>query len=227
MPDAVHNQTPSLAVIDSRGLVVRQVSLHRAVANDPSEIRIESQMYDAAGRLIACRDPRLFALFAVDPTTPANATNIYSLSSTFAAAPHSEIVSREANRMIDHYSSTDLQTRENKRSFDSAEDVRAQELKRSDLLTQAETSLAEARQEMDLNRDCISMELLKKVSWLEAEAKAIPTLRGVDLMTPRRVSQTMELTGPLMWREVPGPQEGSSMFADGQFKTLISPTSPC
>jgi insecticidal toxin complex protein TccC len=82
MPDAVHSQTPSLAVIDSRGLVVRQVSLHRAVANDPSEIRIESQMYDAAGRLIACRDPRLFALFAVDPTTPANATNIYSLSST-------------------------------------------------------------------------------------------------------------------------------------------------
>jgi insecticidal toxin complex protein TccC len=82
MPDALHSQTPSLAVIDSRGLVVRQVSLHRAVANDPSEIRIESQMYDAAGRLIACRDPRLFALFAVDPTTPANATNIYSLSST-------------------------------------------------------------------------------------------------------------------------------------------------
>lgn len=36
------------------------------------------------------------------------------------------------------------------------------------------------------------MELLKKASWLEAETKAIPTLRGVDLMTPRRVSQTME-----------------------------------
>jgi len=82
MPDALHSQTPSLTVIDSRGAVVRHVSLYRTVANDPSEIRIESLVCDAAGRLIACRDPRLFALFAVDPTTPANATNIYSLSST-------------------------------------------------------------------------------------------------------------------------------------------------
>ena len=143
-------------------------------------------------------------------------------NSIIAAAPHSEIVSRAASRIVGSYSSTDHQTWESKRSFDSAEEVRAQELKRSNLLAQAETSLAEALQEMDLNRDCVSMELLENVSRLEAELKDIPTLLGGALITPRRVWRTMKLTGPLMWREALGTQEVSSMFPKGQFNTLVA-----
>lgn len=61
MKNTLHNATPNLAVIDPRGLVVRGVAYHRAVTGQLPEARVTSQVFDAAGRLVAQRDPRLLA----------------------------------------------------------------------------------------------------------------------------------------------------------------------
>lgn len=79
---SLHSHTPSLTVIDSRSLVVRQVSFHCAAVNGAIQTRTASLTHDVAGRVDASRDPRLFARLADDPTTPANVVNIHSLSST-------------------------------------------------------------------------------------------------------------------------------------------------
>jgi insecticidal toxin complex protein TccC len=67
---SVHLHTPQLAVIDGRGLPVRQIAYWRQDRSDP-EARPTLQQYDSAGRLVAQRDPRL---------TSANLTTIHSLS---------------------------------------------------------------------------------------------------------------------------------------------------
>ncbi|KAA0953645.1 hypothetical protein, partial [Pseudomonas sp. ANT_H12B] len=56
----VHQRTPSLGVIDGRGLPIRQVEYLRKVAGGPVETLITRQLYDVAGRLIEQWDPRLF-----------------------------------------------------------------------------------------------------------------------------------------------------------------------
>ena len=61
MKNTLHNATPNLAVIDPRALVVRGVAYHRAVTGQLPEARVTSQVFDAAGRLVAQRDPRLLA----------------------------------------------------------------------------------------------------------------------------------------------------------------------
>ncbi|VVO15594.1 hypothetical protein PS718_03790 [Pseudomonas fluorescens] len=67
---SVHVHTPQLAVIDGRGLPVRQIVYWRQDCSEP-EARHTLQRHDATGRLVAQRDPRL---------APANLTTIYSLS---------------------------------------------------------------------------------------------------------------------------------------------------
>ncbi|WP_239007516.1 RHS repeat-associated core domain-containing protein [Pseudomonas granadensis] len=75
MNPGIHAQTPNLSVTDNRGLPVRQVAYWREDASEP-EARITSGHHDAAGRLVAQRDPRLFA----DASAPANLATVYSLT---------------------------------------------------------------------------------------------------------------------------------------------------
>jgi insecticidal toxin complex protein TccC len=76
MTATVHANTPQLSVIDSRGLVVRQVGYwRRDVSESTPESRITAQQHDAAGRLAVQRDPRFLA-----PAARPNMTTAYSLS---------------------------------------------------------------------------------------------------------------------------------------------------
>ncbi|MHC8402487.1 RHS repeat-associated core domain-containing protein [Pseudomonas sp. MDT1-17] len=68
--NSIHRQTPTLNVNDSRGLPVRQVAYLRTVAGEAVETLITLLQHDAAGHLVAQRDPRL--------PTP-NITSLYDL----------------------------------------------------------------------------------------------------------------------------------------------------
>ena len=57
----LHRRTPSLVVIDSRGLPLRQIVYLRVLAEDPAEALVTRQQHDIAGRLVAQFDPRLSA----------------------------------------------------------------------------------------------------------------------------------------------------------------------
>ncbi|WP_256350515.1 RHS repeat domain-containing protein [Pseudomonas gingeri] len=76
----IHTHTPTLSVIDPRGLAVRVVAYCRSVETEEPEERINRSAYDAMGRLVEQWDPRLWALSVEDAATPANLTNAYSLS---------------------------------------------------------------------------------------------------------------------------------------------------
>ncbi|MDP9657870.1 UNVERIFIED_ORG: insecticidal toxin complex protein TccC [Pseudomonas putida] len=70
----IHRHTPRLAVIDNRGLPVRQVAYWRC-GDSPPEPMVNVRQHDHAGRLVGQRDPRFLA-----PTSRPNVSNIYSLS---------------------------------------------------------------------------------------------------------------------------------------------------
>ncbi|WP_413793934.1 MULTISPECIES: RHS repeat-associated core domain-containing protein [unclassified Pseudomonas] len=72
----LHHKTPTINAFDGRGLPVRQIAYHRRDAEEPSQARIAQQDYDAAGRQVAQRDPRLFAR----ATGGSNRRTVYSLS---------------------------------------------------------------------------------------------------------------------------------------------------
>ncbi|SSB96386.1 insecticidal toxin complex protein TccC [Pseudomonas sp. 43mfcvi1.1] len=76
MSARLHHKTPSINAFDSRGLAVRQVAYYRRDAQEQSLARVTQQDYDAAGRQVAQRDPRLFA----SATGGANLQTVYSLS---------------------------------------------------------------------------------------------------------------------------------------------------
>ncbi|OBS34448.1 RHS repeat-associated core domain-containing protein [Pseudomonas syringae] len=67
---AVHSHTPELLVSEVRGLVVRQVLLHRTEVAEAAAMRVTRQCFDPAGRMIAATDPRL---------ANANRSTVYSL----------------------------------------------------------------------------------------------------------------------------------------------------
>jgi insecticidal toxin complex protein TccC len=71
--DPVHGHTPTLTVIDGRGLPIRQVAYLRTVAGEPPRALVTRQQHDVAGRLVAQHDPRL---------PIANATTVYALDGT-------------------------------------------------------------------------------------------------------------------------------------------------
>ena len=71
----LHRKTPTLDVIDSRGLTVRHVAYWRSDATATAQARISRQMQDIAGRLVAQSDPRL-----PHGESRANLSSIYSLS---------------------------------------------------------------------------------------------------------------------------------------------------
>lgn len=74
MSARLHRKTPTLNVIDGRGLPVRQVAYCRGKEGEKAQARANRQEYNVAGRLIAQRDPR----FA--NATEANLASVYSLS---------------------------------------------------------------------------------------------------------------------------------------------------
>ncbi|ROM70500.1 toxin [Pseudomonas brassicacearum] len=77
---SIHTHTPTLTVVDPRGLDVRSVAYYRAVETADPEERINRSAYDAMGRLIEQWDPRLWALGVESAGTPANLSNRHSLS---------------------------------------------------------------------------------------------------------------------------------------------------
>jgi RHS repeat-associated protein len=78
--DHAHRGTPILQVADPRGLAIRAVQYHRRLAVDPVAARVTHQQFDSAGRLVASRDPYLFALAQADELVPANLIQVMSLS---------------------------------------------------------------------------------------------------------------------------------------------------
>ncbi|MCP1419307.1 insecticidal toxin complex protein TccC [Pseudomonas laurylsulfativorans] len=72
--------TPSISVVDPRGLAVRAVAYCRQAAIEPVSARVTHQVFDSLGRLVEQRDPRLFALNQNDASVPANLTTIHNLT---------------------------------------------------------------------------------------------------------------------------------------------------
>ncbi|WP_447890678.1 RHS repeat-associated core domain-containing protein [Pseudomonas hormoni] len=76
----MYNHTPSISVIEPRGLLVRALAYYRRVAGETVVTRVTHQLYDAASRLTEQRDPRLFALAQSGVAVPPNLVSIPSLS---------------------------------------------------------------------------------------------------------------------------------------------------
>ncbi|WP_256357857.1 RHS repeat-associated core domain-containing protein [Pseudomonas sp. PDM28] len=76
----MHRHTPTLSVIDPRRAVVREVAYHRRTDQPAPQVRITQHIYSLHNRASHSRDPRLFALFEGDKSTPANQTTITTLS---------------------------------------------------------------------------------------------------------------------------------------------------
>ncbi|MGX1187887.1 insecticidal toxin complex protein TccC [Pseudomonas sp. F-14 TE3623] len=70
MTSSIHRRTPSLNVIDGRGLPIRQIAYLRTIADETATALITCQQHDAAGRLVAQWDPRL---------SKPNLTTVYGL----------------------------------------------------------------------------------------------------------------------------------------------------
>lgn len=77
---SLHRHTPTLNVIEPRGLQVRSVAWCRSAPDADAEARVHRVRFDAAGREVAQWDPRLWARLQRDPLTPANLQNAYALS---------------------------------------------------------------------------------------------------------------------------------------------------
>ena len=83
---SLHAHTPTLAVIDPRGLPIRTVAFACSVSGQTPEQRVTQSVFDPMGRLVAQRDPRVFA----DATAPANLLTVYSLSGQVLATDSSD-----------------------------------------------------------------------------------------------------------------------------------------
>jgi insecticidal toxin complex protein TccC len=73
----LHRDTPSMTVVEPRGLAVRSVDYYRAAQGEVAEARVHRTVHDPAGRAIAQWDPRL-----LEASAPANLSSILSLSDT-------------------------------------------------------------------------------------------------------------------------------------------------
>ena len=83
---SLHAHTPTLAVIDPRGLPIRTVAFACSVGGQIPEQRVTQSVFDPMGRLVAQRDPRVFA----NITAPANLLTVYSLSGQVLATDSSD-----------------------------------------------------------------------------------------------------------------------------------------
>lgn len=80
MKQTLNSNTPILAVVDARRLLVRMVNYCRTQIDDAAEVRVDRQLHDAGGRAVKQWDPRLWALAESDAETPANQSTVRSLS---------------------------------------------------------------------------------------------------------------------------------------------------
>lgn len=80
MPASLHQHTPSLTVMDSRGLSVRTIAYHRGDVEEDIVARPHRQLFDVNGRLNEQWDPRLLELSKVEVGVQPNQTSVYSLS---------------------------------------------------------------------------------------------------------------------------------------------------
>ncbi|TVT85532.1 RHS repeat-associated core domain-containing protein [Pseudomonas sp. H3(2019)] len=85
-----HANTPTLAVIDPRGLAVRAVAYHRRKAGETAESHITQQVYDTAGRAVHSRDPRLFQLLEGGSGEAVNQSTVFSLSGAALLSDNSD-----------------------------------------------------------------------------------------------------------------------------------------
>ncbi|WP_122764758.1 RHS repeat domain-containing protein [Pseudomonas viridiflava] len=81
MERSIHTHTPTLSVIDPRGLAVRTVTYWRSELDQLPQTRSELSRYDCAGRSVAQWDPRL----AINASAPANLETAYALNSNVLA----------------------------------------------------------------------------------------------------------------------------------------------
>lgn len=75
----MHSHTPTLNVIDPRGMSARRVGYHRKSISQQAEPRITRQLHDAAARPVAAWDARLFQKHQNNPDTRPNQTCVCSL----------------------------------------------------------------------------------------------------------------------------------------------------
>ncbi|MEE8874426.1 RHS repeat-associated core domain-containing protein [Pseudomonas helleri] len=99
---SLHARTPTLAVIDPRGLPIRTVAFACSVGGQTPEQRVTQSVFDPMGRLVAQRDPRVFA----HATAPANLLTVYSLSGQVLATDSSDAgwrvsLAGEAGQMLE------------------------------------------------------------------------------------------------------------------------------
>ncbi|KNH17396.1 hypothetical protein ACS77_27920, partial [Pseudomonas syringae] len=71
MTSSIHRRTPSLNVIDGRGLPIRQIAYLRTVAGETATALVTRQQHDVSGKLVEQWDPRL---------PRPNLATVYSLS---------------------------------------------------------------------------------------------------------------------------------------------------
>ncbi|MBA1380038.1 RHS repeat-associated core domain-containing protein [Pseudomonas brassicacearum] len=76
----LHSNTPTLNLIDPRGLPSRTVRYCRTSSGQDAEARIERQVFDAAGRGVAQWDARLWTRHEAGEAVTPNQTAIHSLS---------------------------------------------------------------------------------------------------------------------------------------------------
>jgi insecticidal toxin complex protein TccC len=79
MHDSIHRNTPSLAAVDPRGLIVRNINYHRARAAVEPQVRVQRQVFGSTGLMIEQWDPRLWQLSRSQPDTAPNQRTVYSL----------------------------------------------------------------------------------------------------------------------------------------------------
>lgn len=82
MSASLHQNTPSLAAFDPRGLLISAIRYQRVVVGAEISTRTSRQVFNANGHLHQQWDPRLLALSRVEPDVKANVETRRSLSGT-------------------------------------------------------------------------------------------------------------------------------------------------
>uniref|UniRef100_UPI001CBD06CB RHS repeat domain-containing protein n=1 Tax=Pseudomonas sp. BF-R-19 TaxID=2832397 RepID=UPI001CBD06CB len=105
----VHSHTPSLTVIDPRGLAVRAVAYARGDAQQPAHAQITRQVFDPQGREVERQDPRFFG----EGRGP-NRTSVHALSGSLLLnvsvdAGWALSLSGQANQVLQRWDSRSAQ----------------------------------------------------------------------------------------------------------------------
>ncbi|MGH8437729.1 MAG: RHS repeat domain-containing protein [Pseudomonas sp.] len=80
MPTSLYQHTPSLTVIDPRGLSARTIAYHRRDVEEDIAAQVHRQVFNAMGYLSQQWDPRLLELSEIEVGVQPNQTTLYSLS---------------------------------------------------------------------------------------------------------------------------------------------------